>query len=231
MIKLSYKNNNGELAKFVYYFSFSPYFAGERFVKFLLTITSEDTTISSYTEYPTLAKKLEELVVSGNGVILPDAPAQFGFIFNNKEELYKFINYVSDYMDESGIYFMGVDWCSAFPSATYATKQLEFTLGNDCTICELEDTIRKACRVKELESVCTFMDLPLNSAQEFCWANNADLSEFMKEWNNHIQSVLNSNCTERVKSIVANISTTARSSLNTTEEVSKEYKNFQSMWY
>ena len=238
-----YKSSN-DYGEFSYYWAFCSYDIGDSYVKLVLNIDLEGYTeddianFKNYADYPKLAKILEDIVVDYEGQILTDNPASFGFAFEHKKDMFDFISDVAKRMNVNGIGpFNGIDRCSAFPSAEYATDMFTYLFNEDCSILEVEEHMAKAAGVPKnfYEEVCGFTQLPVKSEQKFDVLKNTDVSDFLNKWAEYLhkfnESHKESCMPTKLCCDLKKMQRTNKPEIPTTEEVSKDYSNFSSMWY
>ena len=239
--QFEYKVSN-EYGEFSYYWAFCSYERGEGYVKLVLNIDLEGYTEDSlsdfknYLDYPNLAKVVESIVKDYDGVILTDNPASFGFAFCKKDKMFEFISDVAKRMNYEGIGpFNGIDRCSAFPSVEYATDMLTYLFNEDCSLPEVEDhMLASAGMTGTYDEICGFTELPCTSEQKFDLMKDTDVSDFFKKWDEylvefqktHEESSVPSKLNREIKRIQKN----NKPDVNTTEEVSREYTSFSSLW-
>lgn len=239
--QFEYRTSN-EYGEFSYYWSFCSYERGEGYVKLVLTVDLEGYTEDSisefkdYSDYPELAAILESIIVRHEGVILPELPAAFGFCFYKKSDMFNFIQEVSKIMSNAGVGpFNGIDRCSAFPSAEYATDMLTYLFKEDCSLKEVEEhMLASAGMYGSYNEICGFTELPVTSCQKFDLLKDTDVSKFFKEWDEYLTKYYNEHedrpVSTKLNRNLKKLQKQTQQRVNTTEERSSEYSSFSSLW-
>ena len=112
---------------------------------------------------------------------------------------------------------------------------LTYLFKEDCSLPEVEDhMLASAGMTGTYDAICGFPELPCTSCQKFDLMKDTDVSDFFKKWDEylvefqktHEESSVPSKLNREIKRIQKN----SKPDVNTTEEVSKDYTNFASLW-
>jgi hypothetical protein len=243
-----YKNKyTNEEHSFSYFWSYSPYFAGENFLKICLVIEpSENNVMSNLVEgstpnviykdladYPELHDKIMALASLKyiNAVEVDAFVGTYGFTCPNEADFKRKIDIISAFLREIDVQFAGkVDRLSGLPSYKYADDLISHVFGDEfTTLVELEDYIANKCKARTplKELMEGFCELPLDSDVKFnpyADTPTSAIDDRLREMMLKVQ--------EKVKEskLIRAEAQAKQANVATTETVSNEYQSFGSMW-